>query len=266
MKDGGRTLNVELLNSEQGERLNGSSAPLTIVLWLWSDPNCRTQYTPEHVERCARAVHANLTLPHRFVLMTDRMDKKYDRLIEPVELWDDWRRVKNEVWRPEFPQCYVRLRAFAPEMKRIFGDRFVSIDLDCVVLGNLDAILSRAEDFIICKRARVTKGDFYDRYQASMWMMNTGAREDVWSSFHGEESLRKLAGKKHEKLYLKTDQGWMLYKLGRHEAVWTMEDGVYHWPWLKHNGLCENLPANSRIVFFNGREEPWTIENPPQWL
>ena len=239
---------------------------LTIVLWLWHDDQCRTQYTPEHVSTAARMIDRHLTMPHRIVLLTDQPDAEYDPLIEPIKLWDDWRSVQNDYWRAEFPQCYVRLKAFSHEMREILGPRFVSIDIDCVVVGSLDEILSRTEDFLICRRARVTKADFYDPYQASMWMMDVGCRAKVWEKFQGERSLQKLAGKKHEKLYKKTDQGWILYTLGPNEAGWTMGSGVYHWAWLDENELTNDLPSNARIVFFNGAVKPWTMDEPPSWV
>src|SRR5688500_5728964 len=124
---------------------------LTILLWLWHHATWEQarQYTPEHVNTCARMIHRNLTLPHRFILLTDQMDADYDPLIQPMKLWDDWHDVRNETWRDEFPQCYVRLRAFAPGMKPILGDRFVSIDLDCVVTGILVANLVRSVDSLL---------------------------------------------------------------------------------------------------------------------
>jgi hypothetical protein len=239
---------------------------LTIVFWLWRDTPCHAQYTPEHANIAARMIHCNLTLPHRFVLLTDQMDADYDPLIEPMQLWDDWHDLRTSYWRPEFPQCYVRLKAFSPEMADILGPRFVSIDLDCVVVGNLDAILSRTEDFLICHRPRLKPEDKINRYQASMWMMNAGARESVWTDFDGAESLAALADREHWRHYMATDQGWMLAKLGKKEAGWNKKDGVYHWKWLQDRNKVEELPGNARIVFFNGRIKPWTLESQPSWV
>lgn len=227
---------------------------LTIIGWLWRDPKCRTQYTLDDANRWARMLHRNLTIQHRFILLTDRPEEKYDPLIEPVKLWDDWRDVRCEEWPEEFPQCYVRLKAFSSEMKRILGSRFISIDLDCIVKRNLDRIFSRREDFVICKRAPLKDGSEFDPYQACMFMMDAGARENVWSSFHGEESLRKLDGHEHEKVYKKTDQGWMARTLRKNEAVFSMDDGVYDWRWLEHKMIPP--PKNARIVFFSGRMKP----------
>jgi len=213
-------------------------------------------------------IERNLTIPHRFVLLTDRMKSRYDKLIEPVKLWDDWRTLRREEWREEFPQCLVRLKAFSPEMSSILGERFVSIDLDCVVTGNLDAILSRTESFLICRRAAIRPEDIDNPYQASMWMMDTGARAHVWTQFRGAKTLDALADKPLAKYYLATDQGWILYALGPDEAGWTGGDGVYGWPWLKANECADPLPDNARIVFFQGNRKPWNFEDNerPEWI
>src|SRR5689334_1685231 len=102
---------------------------LTIVGWLWRDPDYAVQYKPAHANIWARMIHRNLTLPHRFVVFTDRPDAYFDPLITPIPLWSDWRDLKKDNWPTN---CYVRLKVFSEEMRGILGDRFVSIDLDCV--------------------------------------------------------------------------------------------------------------------------------------
>lgn len=224
---------------------------LTIVLWLWKDPNSKAQYLPEHANVVARMVHRNLKMPHRFVLMTDWMDAKFDPLIEPVKLWDDWRELRNENinWRHERPHCYVRLKAFSEEVRPIFGDRFVSIDLDCLVMDELDPLFDRPEDFLIYLRP--TTKPIKDRYQGSMWYMKTGARAFVWNDFKGAESVEKA------KAYLGTDQGWLNYRLGPDEAGWTSQDGVVPWTAIGwDNRYLVEPPSLTRIIFFHGDQKP----------
>lgn len=241
---------------------------LTIVGWLWHDELCRNQYLPEHVDNWARMIHRNLNMPHRFVLVTDHIQAKFCSLVEKIRLWEDWRNIRCAHWREEFPQCWVRLKAFSRQARELFGERFVSIDLDCVVTGNLDGILGRTEDFVICRRPAI-KQDAINVYQASMWMMTAGAREKVWTDFAGVPSLEQITQEYPPEIaahYLATDQGWMLYKLGPDEAFWNMTDGVFFWPWLKQYGRDVDLPYNARIVFFQGTEKPWSLDNPPPWM
>jgi hypothetical protein len=227
---------------------------LTIVGWLWRDPHCRTQYRPKHADIWARMIHRNLTLEHRFVVFTDDMNDQFDPLIEKYPLWDDYHLENNAMWRREFPQCYVRLKAFGrdPALRKILGPRYVSIDFDCVVLGDLDPILSRPEPFLIYHRPILVSEDRKDPYNGSMWMMDFGARPKVWEDFKGAESIQAMP---QEQRYLMTDQGWMLYKLGLKEPGWGMESGVFMWSWLQHK--CLAPPPDCKIVFFNGALKPW---------
>jgi hypothetical protein len=230
-----------------------STAPLTIVGWLWRNEKYPVQYTPEHANVWARMIHRNLTLPHRFVLMTDQPDREFDSLIQPERLWDDWRSLRHP-WGDRRPHCYVRLKAFSEEVAAIFGPRLVSVDLDCVVVGDLDPLFSRTEDFLIMRRQVVHPQDKHNTYQGSMWMMSTGVRACVWHDFKGEESI--AAAKK----YIGTDQAWIRYKLGPNEAGWSQTDGVYGWP--RVNGEArwrKEQPEGARIVFFYGGDKPWVI-------
>lgn len=227
---------------------------LTIVGWLWRDEVCRTQYTEGDVNLWAHMIHRNLTIPHRFIVLTDFPAPNFDRLIRGKRLWDDHREVRIDGWRREFPQCWVRLKIFSKEMAEMLGERFVSIDLDCLVTGNLDAILAREEDFLIYHRPILLSEDRNDPYQASMFMMNAGCRSKVWEDFHGQKSLEELAQLPGAKYFLKTDQGWILYKLGREEKGWSMEDGIYSWPWMQHKRIARP-PENAKIIFFHGKNK-----------
>src|SRR5688572_1549925 len=133
---------------------------LTILGWLWKSRGDYS-YTPTHANIWARMIHRNLTLPHRFVCVTDTPEADFDPLITPVRLWDDWRDVKAN-WGEKKVNCYVRLKAFSEEARELIGQRFVSVDLDLVVLGNddsnkpavpfLDPLFDRSEDFVMLRR------------------------------------------------------------------------------------------------------------------
>lgn len=230
---------------------------LTIVGWLWRDPNCRTQYTVDHVNTWARMIHRNLTLEHRFLVFTDDTNDVFDPPIEKAPLWKEWHLLDNPQWQGDRPQCYVRLQAFsrAPEVMKLLGPRYVSIDLDCVVMGNLDKILGRKEPFLIWKRPIIDKRKKKDVYNGSLWMMDTGCRPEVWEEFNGAVSTSSIP---QEKEFLMTDQGWLLYKLGPKQPGWTEKDGVFMWSWLQRKGIPP--PENCKIIFFNGFWKPWNYK------
>lgn len=248
---------MEAMESVSGEGLGISpllaTDVLTIVGWLWSDPLCKTQYGPQHANTWARMLDRHITIPHRFILMTDQPDADYDRRITPIPLWDDWRQIKNEQWGTSKPQCYVRLKAFSAEAEEILGKRFVSIDLDCVALANLDDLFTREEDFLIYRRpVQMLPMDEINPYQASMWMMTAGARRQVWDEFEGGKSIRL------SREFMGTDQAWLHEILGRDETGWITADGVYGWGQIRENPQWKHKPPpDAKIIFFYGNQKPW---------
>lgn len=236
---------------------------LTIVGWLWRGEG-PLRYTPEHANIWARMIHRCLSLPHRFVLMTDQPEADYDPLIQPVPLWDAWRELRNKSWGASKPQCYVRLKAFSREAAEIFGPRFVSIDLDCVPLKPLDPLFQRKEDFLIFRRMPLTERDKLNTYNGSMWMMTAGARASVWEAFKGEESIAAA------RAFMGTDQAWIRHHLGPNEAGWGITEGVYGWTRLRnHPSYLHSPPENARIIFFYGGVKPWNltaqVPSVPRW-
>lgn len=132
-------------------------------------------------------------------------------------------------------------------MRDLIGERFISIDLDCVIVDDITPICERDEDFIIW-------GDQLKNtpYNGSMWLMDAGARPQVYSKFDPIESP-KLTQK--AQLY-GSDQAWISYVLGAGERTWTRKDGVYAFR-TDIRRLHGNLPVDARIVFFQGNIDPW---------
>jgi len=229
--------------------------PLTIVGWFWQSDKYHARYEVENVNIWARMIDRNLKLPHHFMLFTDQPNGKYDSMIDVRPLWSDYHLLGNPVWRAEFPQCYVRLKAFSREFAEIVGKRYASIDLDCIVTGSLDRLLGRTEDFLIYRHPVQRTFDKAQPYNASMWLMDTGCRPAVWEDFRGRKSLAPLLDDPDKAHFLQTDQGWIAYKCGLEEKGWTADDGVIMWSWMQHKAV--GLPDNARIVFFNGKVKPW---------
>lgn len=220
---------------------------LSVVCWKWKPlPGYRSEFTYEHVNCLHRMVRRNLLVPHRFICITDSREG-LDPSIDVVELWNDFADLPNPHGGLN-PSCYRRLKAFAREMDAVLGKRFISIDLDCVITGDITPLVDRHEDFVIW-------GDQLKQtpYNGSMWMMNAGARAAVWEHFDPVESPT-LA---HKAGFYGSDQAWMSYKLGPNEARWTRKDGVYAFR-TDIRRLHGNLPIDARIVFFQGAIDPWT--------
>ncbi|MGE4340359.1 MAG: hypothetical protein AB7E55_31075 [Pigmentiphaga sp.] len=184
--------------------------------------------------------------PFRLICITDDPSVIVPE-VEGAPLWQDFLSLRNPTWPTIAPNCYPRLRAFSKEFKALAGERFVCIDLDVVITGDLMPLWDRPEDFVIYASAKAK-----NHYNGSMWMMRAGCRSEVWEDFDPVESpkLANRAGNQG------SDQGWIQYRLGKKEAIWTVKDGIYSYRGdMKWSQKC--LPADARIVVFHGIPKPW---------
>lgn len=241
---------------------------LRVVCWKWDDPGYRWnhlfRYGAEHVNILAASVRRNLRMDYEFVCITDNPEG-IDPDIRIVPLWDDLR---------DKGGCYVRLKAFSEEMREVIGLRFVSVDLDCVVTGDLTPLFDRPEDFVMWKNTG--SGSLYC---GSMFLMTAGSRQRVWETFDpaalefSRLMKRKTGGWVHPRSketgnVIGSDQAWISAVLGPGEAMWRRKDGV-----LSFKRHCEGrtskmagrqerlghkpgLPEDARIVFFHGACDP----------
>lgn len=223
---------------------------LSVVCWKWRGHNgYRTKFTSEHVNVLHRMVERHYRNPHRFICVTDDAEGIEDG-IEVVPLWRDHEEVASPLKKG--PSCYRRLKAFSAEAVDIFGDRLISLDLDCVICGDVAPIWDRPEEFVMWA------GNANGRtpYNGSMFLLKSGSRCQVWDKFDPVSSPRvtDAAG------MVGSDQAWIGYCLGPNEAKWNARDhGVYSFQ--RHfTPKGSVLPDNARIVFFPGHANPWDVD------
>lgn len=224
---------------------------ISVVCWKWNTPNYRSTYQPETVNVLRAMVRRHYPDPHRFICVTDD-PVGLDADIEIVPIWDDLADVPHP-HNPLGPSCYRRLKAFAPEMREILGKRFVSIDLDCVIVDDVRPLWNRPEEFVIW--GGTTKP--VTSYNGSMFLMTAGSRARVWKDFNPRFSpvIAKREG------FYGSDQAWIRYVLGGDEARWTTKDGVYSYrQHIAPSPQCGRIPKDARIVLFNGKRDPWSPE------
>lgn len=225
---------------------------LTVVTFLWRPKgHYRSKYTAHHVDILRRMVRRNYRKPHRFVLVTDDPTGLTEPDIEVFKLWPDFKDMVNPSGANN-PSCYRRLRLFAPEPGAWLGERFVCIDLDSVIVGNLSPLWDREEDFVIWK----SPGGNRNPYCGSMFMLRAGARPEVWMDFDEQRAPILTASKG----LFGSDQAWIAYRLGPDEATWSERDGVYSYR--SQVSRLHSLPRSARLVFFHGKPDPW--EDDPQ--
>lgn len=210
----------------------------------------RSTYSGETVNILFRMCRRHYPDPFRFICVTDD-PAGIDPAVEIVPLWND----HAELEHPSnylYPSCYRRLKAFAPEMGKVFGKRFVMLDLDCVIVDDMRPVWNRGEDFVVWGG----QTSHPKSINGSMILMNAGCRPQVWTDFNPLYSPQnaKNAG------FYGSDQAWIGYCLsGRDEARWTKQDGVfsYRTDVKRLNGA---LPKGARMVIFNGKKDPWSRE------
>lgn len=222
-----------------------TTAPLTIVCWRWRPPaGYATRFDADAVNVLRRMVARHYREPFRFICVTDD-PVGLDAGVEVIPIWNDFADLMNPAGEKK-PSCYRRLRAFSPDIVDVFGPRFVSIDLDVVITGDVTELWNRPEDFVIYGKTHPTTP-----YNGSMFLLTAGARRQVWERFDPARSPLQA----WRSGYFGSDQGWISLCLGHGEARWGRSDGVYSYP--LHLQAVGALPSNARLVIMHGKLKPW---------
>lgn len=215
------------------------------VCWKWKPrPGYRSLFTAEHVNILARMIGRNYAKPHEVLCITDDAEGIAPE-VRTLPLWKDHGELISP-HGPMNPSCYRRLKMFSEEARDFIGPRFVSMDLDCVIVGDLSPVVERPESFVAWGDTNPTT-----YYNGGLLMMTAGARRQVWEKFHPVESpkeSRRLG-------QWGSDQGWIGACLGPKEAKWSTADGVYSYRnHIRPKGGA--LPQDARIVMFHGAHDP----------
>ena len=224
--------------------------PLSIVCWRWRPASgYRSTFAPETVTVLRNMVARHYQRPHRFVCVTDAPSEIASD-IATIQDWGDFTDLVSPSGDKN-PSCYRRLRMFDPAISEVFGHRFVSLDLDTVIVGDMVPVWDRPEDFVIY--GDTNPSTFYN---GSMMLMTAGARPQVWRDFDPVRSPRLSHAAGHHG----SDQGWISYCLGPLEAKWSKGDGVYSYrnDIRSTTGHRNPLPGDARIVLFHGNTDPWS--------
>lgn len=229
---------------------------MTFVCFKWRKirnafalPAVISEYTYEHVNVLERMLKRHYHKPHRLICVTD--DPAHINC-ETLPIWDKHIALGG---------CFNRLYTFSPDMKKLFGERFVCIDLDCVIVDDITPLFDRPEDFVMNSYKPMPFRHAPDQcYNGGLYMMDAGARSQVWDTFDPEKSIQAI--RSHPELCIGSDQAWIRLCLGRGEARWTVNHGVY-----EARQFQDKLPENAKIVFFAGARDPslrkyqWVLEH-----
>lgn len=254
---------------------------LRVVTWLWGAPKgAKIQFGADQVNTLLSMVDRHYGKPYEMVCVTDNANG-IDGAIRTLKLPNEFAHLDHPQLGPGHSTCYRRLQMFKPEMADLIGPRFVSVDLDCVVTGDLSPLWDRKEDFV-----GWSPGLFWSPYNGSMTLMTAGARRQVYERFDPNRTPAKAA----DTGLIGTDQAVVAHILGAGEATWTDQDGVWAFRNLGYTGDRDRdgrrqereerrrsrrredaerdarkdarqaarkaLPSNCRIVFFPGALKP----------
>jgi len=224
---------------------------LSAVLWKWKSPGYRTEFTAEHVNTMAAMLRRNYSAPLRVLCVTNDAEG-IDGDVEIVADREDFKDVPNPSGRGGLPSCFRRLRMFEPDATKIFGELFVSIDLDAVVVRDLTPLWERDEDFVGWRDPM-----YPHQLNGSMMLLRGGSKPEVWWDFDPASSPQKAA----KVGYRGSDQGYISWRLPK-SPQWRRSDGVCSYR-MHANG--PNVPDGARIVFFHGEIKPWAL-NGVGWI
>ena len=222
---------------------------LKVVCWKWEAPiGYRSAFTHLQVNTLYSMVKRHYHKPFELVCITDN-----ERLLDPAIRVIPLKQVEKFAHLPSphgglNPACYRRLVMYSEEAREMIGERFVSVDLDVVLVDDVTPVWDRPEDFMIW-------GETLRRtpYNGSMQLMTAGARKQVYDRFDPDTSPRaaRTAG------FDGSDQAWISYVLGPHEKRWTKDDGVYSFR-LHVKPNAGKMPKGARVIFFEGQVDPWS--------
>jgi hypothetical protein len=222
---------------------------LTVATYWWSPdtqkPSGYHAYTPDDVRLLQRMVARYMGQPHEFVVITERPGLfADDAAIRAVEL----------DWTTHVPgTCFVRLMTFSPMARETIGERVLQLDLDTVIVGGMDSLVSRTSDIVMWRNparipwdAPAKAGRPY--YNTSMLLHRTGTLTHIWEEFDPKAPRYR-------------DDQWLLSdKFGPNVPYWDGSDGVYRLARedTPGSGVSGALPENARVVTFPGSEgKPW---------
>lgn len=153
---------------------------LAVVVTCWI--GARPIYQPWHVLNVREMFRRHLTVPHRFVCLTDDVERMTRAGVDAAELPIP-SRPDPEATRQHWLNNYGRL-AILGEFGATLGDRVLGVDLDIVVRANInDLIESPAPIKFLCLGPRTW-------LQGGFILATPGAvRPDPWEAYNTQPEL-----------------------------------------------------------------------------
>lgn len=180
---------------------------MNVVTWKWG-----TVFGPEYVNRLQSMIERHLHVPHEFICVTDNATGLSSKV-----------RVVQPLWQQgpaSSAHCWQRLRMYDARSAEHFGDRFLTIDLDVIVVDDITPLITRSEP-LVCWRV-----GYAGVYAGGIVLQNAGELDGLWQTYSKDpEGFAKRAV-----IHASSDQdmlNWYLrHSYGKSIAEWTDADGL----------------------------------------
>lgn len=219
---------------------------LNVICFLWDgdrwDVEAHRGY--DYVNILYHSVQRHLSIPHRFICMTNLDASRFDAGIELLPL--------NA---PSWKGCLPKICMFDPSLG--LKGRVFSLDIDIIITGSLDEMASSDKEMIV--RSAFIDPNLLDGDIIGFKISNELAAR-VWNPIKENTAwVEKLTGGR--------ERFWYRFVFGQNMARYQTEYPNQLLSYKRHLRFGKPLPKEARIVSCHGRPRPhelkeqWAIEN-----
>ncbi len=204
------------------------------------------EFSRDYVINLRRGVLQNLTIPHRFICLTNDMPSNTVDGVrhDDASFYDEDSLIEWKALEHDWPRHWSKVEMFRPDIEK-YG-RFLFIDLSSVIVGSLD-------DMAAVEHECVTRDFYHGVPSQSILMFSPGSMREVWEKFNEDPNRWISEGSKMVAPYF-------------HDQILMADMDIPFWQdvlpgqvvsFKKH---CEQgVPVGARIIKFHGNPKPHEI-------
>lgn len=241
--EGGNHQTIKRKTTQQTAKKVRRSGILTVVTWLWGNWFGRGE---EYVQKLQASVARNLSMPHRFICITDR---DYIPYVETVSL--------------ESPITLGNLKKLSLySLNNGLSGPVFALDLDNVIVGSLDDICSYEGSFCIRAAFRTKAGRWIPDGDIMMQNLSEEDRKAAWDFIEKYKVRIQNQTKGAERKFYKSFHAHLWSEMDFLQQLYPGQVLSYKQDGLKGSRLPED--SDARIVSFHGHPKPHEIED--EWV
>jgi len=217
---------------------------VNIICMKWGD-----KYGSEYVNTLFNMVKRNLTIPFRFICLTDNINGILSEVeIKPIpkinfiefdEMYD-WS--KGNGW--------LKLCCFANPLHDIQG-RTLFLDLDIVITKNINSFFTYSDPFVVIRDWSMTDGTG----NTSVFLFSANELNDILSNFISNSSAERLKNRNEQEYICRflIDQSKIQYW----PDAWCVSFKKHCLPkGIKRWFVNSRVPDDAKIIIFHGEPNP----------